>query len=129
MSAEAQLALSRQKLRQAVAAGARPLAMSGWEDLVDEAAADLDKVEGHVAAAAQRLIQLQVWHCSRHWSGLVHWLTELLYPSLTLDICNVPDRPGMCTPHGNVEAGSCVCRHRINSKGVAQLWVLLCSAG
>lgn len=60
MTAEAQLALTRQKLRQQVAAGARPLAMSGWEDLVDEAAADLEKVEGHVAAAAQRLIELQV---------------------------------------------------------------------
>lgn len=63
MTAEAQLALTRQKLRQQVAAGARPLAMSGWEDLVDEAAADLEKVEGHVAAAAQRLIQLQVCIC------------------------------------------------------------------
>lgn len=60
MTAEAQLALSRQKLRQQVAAGARPLAMSGWEDLVDEAAADLEIVEGHVAAAAQRLVELQV---------------------------------------------------------------------
>jgi uncharacterized membrane-anchored protein YhcB (DUF1043 family) len=60
MTAEAQLALSRQKLRQQVASGACPLAMSGWEDLVDEAAADLEKVEGHVAAAAQRLIELQV---------------------------------------------------------------------
>jgi hypothetical protein len=60
MTAEAQLALSRQKLRQQLAAAARPLAMSGWEDLVDEAAADLEKVEGHVAAAAQRVIELQV---------------------------------------------------------------------
>ena len=59
MTAEAQLALSRQKLRQHVAAGAQPLAVSGWEDLVDEAAADLERVEGHVAAAAQRLIDLQ----------------------------------------------------------------------
>lgn len=60
MTAEAQLALSRQKLRQHVAAGAKPLAMSGWEDLVDEAAADLQRVEAHVAAAAARLIELQV---------------------------------------------------------------------
>jgi len=70
MTAEAQLALSRQKLRQQVAAGAKPLAMSGWEDLVDEAAADLEKIEGHVAAAAQRLIELQVGpdaaHAQRH---------------------------------------------------------------
>jgi hypothetical protein len=76
MSAEAQLALSRQKLRQAVAAGARPLAMSGWEDLVDEAAADLDKVEGHVAAAAQRLIELQVRHTAQD-VGLVLWAESL----------------------------------------------------
>ena len=65
MTAEAQLALSRQKLRQHVAAGARPLAMSGWEDLVDEAAADLEKVEGHVAAAAQRLVELEVGFSAR----------------------------------------------------------------
>jgi len=34
MLAEAQLAAARQKLRQQVAAAARPLAMSGWEDLI-----------------------------------------------------------------------------------------------
>jgi hypothetical protein len=34
--------------------------MSGWEDLVDEAAGDLGRLEARVAAAAERLIQLQV---------------------------------------------------------------------
>jgi hypothetical protein len=59
-TSEAALALTRQRLRQAVAAGARPLAMSGWEDLVDEAASDMERLEGRVAAAAERLIELQV---------------------------------------------------------------------
>eukprot|EP00775_Hariotina_reticulata_P004786 gene4786-5036_t len=59
MLTEAQLATARQKLRQHVASAARPLAMSGWEDLIDEAAADLERLETHVAAAATRLIELQ----------------------------------------------------------------------
>lgn len=60
MTAEAQLALSRQKLRAVLSANAKPLAMSGWEDLIEEAAADLERIEGHVATAAARLIELQV---------------------------------------------------------------------
>lgn len=63
MSVQSQLALTRQKLRQAVAAAAKPLAMSGWEDLIEEAAADLEGLEGHVATVAQRLIELQVGCC------------------------------------------------------------------
>lgn len=66
MLAEAQLATARQKLRQHVASAARPLAMSGWEDLIDEAAADLERLETHVAAAATRLIELQV-HKAADW--------------------------------------------------------------
>jgi multidrug efflux pump subunit AcrA (membrane-fusion protein) len=62
-SAQSQLALARQQLRQAMAAAAKPLAMSGWEDLIEEAAADLEGLEGRVATAAQRLVKLQV--CTR----------------------------------------------------------------
>lgn len=60
MIAESQLALSRQKLRAVLSANAKPLAMSGWEDLIEEAAADLEKIEGYVSTAAERLIELQV---------------------------------------------------------------------
>jgi hypothetical protein len=82
-SAQCQLATAKQQLRQAAAAAAKPLAMSGWEDLIEEAAADLEGLEGRVTAAAQRLVELQVrgvlkpgcsllfccmllclWHCS-----------------------------------------------------------------
>jgi hypothetical protein len=59
-SAQSQLALARQQLRQATAAAAKPLAMSGWEDLIEEAAADLEGLESKVATAAQRLVDLQV---------------------------------------------------------------------
>jgi hypothetical protein len=59
-SAQSQLALARQQLRQSTAAAAKPLAMSGWEDLIEEAAADLEGLEGRVATAAQRLVELQV---------------------------------------------------------------------
>jgi hypothetical protein len=41
--------------------GARPLSMSGWEDLIEEAGEDLERVEGHVTAAAGRLVALQVF--------------------------------------------------------------------
>lgn len=34
--------------------------MSGWEDLIEEAGGDLERLEGHVAAAAERLVALQV---------------------------------------------------------------------
>jgi hypothetical protein len=34
--------------------------MSGWEDLIEEAGSDLERLEGHVAAAAERLVALQV---------------------------------------------------------------------
>lgn len=68
MLTEAQLATARQKLRQHVASAARPLAMSGWEDLIDEAAADLQRLEAHVAAAAAHLIKLQV-HTAAEWYG------------------------------------------------------------
>lgn len=33
--------------------------MSGWEDLIEEAGADLERIEGHVAAASERLVALQ----------------------------------------------------------------------
>jgi hypothetical protein len=42
--------------------------MSGWEDLIEEAAADLEGLESKVATAAQRLVDLQVrsgFVCSR----------------------------------------------------------------
>lgn len=42
-----------------LAAGAKQLAMSGWEDLIEEASADLERVEGHVCASSQRLVDLE----------------------------------------------------------------------
>lgn len=87
MTAEAQLALSRQKLRQQVAAGAKPLAMSGWEDLVDEAAADLEKIEGHVAAAAQRLIELQVGPDAARSQSHAATVTQVVWHNNTRRAC------------------------------------------
>jgi hypothetical protein len=55
-----ELSITRQRLRQHLAAAAKPLAMSGWEDLIDEASADLERLEVQVSAAAQHLLELQV---------------------------------------------------------------------
>lgn len=41
------------------AQGKRPLTMAGWEDLIEEASADLERLEGHVCTTSQRLIELQ----------------------------------------------------------------------
>jgi hypothetical protein len=46
--------------------------MSGWEDLIEEAGGDLERLEGHVAAAAERLVALQVGEAA----GLGAWLAE-----------------------------------------------------
>jgi hypothetical protein len=62
----------RRDVRPQVADGARPLAMSGWEDLIEEAGGDLERLEGHVAAAAERLVALQVGEAA----GLGAWLAE-----------------------------------------------------
>jgi hypothetical protein len=32
---------------------------AGWEDLIEEASGDLERLEGHISAATQRLVQLQ----------------------------------------------------------------------
>lgn len=37
----------------------RPLSMAGWEDLLDQASADLEQLEGQVSAASMRLMELQ----------------------------------------------------------------------
>lgn len=75
---ETELALTKQRLRGVLAEGSkvdsrsqgstwgsgggtssRPLSMAGWEDLIDEASADLEQLEGHVCTATQRLIEIQ----------------------------------------------------------------------
>jgi hypothetical protein len=61
--------------------------MSKWEDLIDEASADLERIEAHVLAASHRLVELQVgaaspvgcWHVE---SGQQH--TQLLVPPVHL---------------------------------------------
>jgi hypothetical protein len=78
VSKEAELAMTKQRLRSVLAeaskgdarsqggswgsgggANKRPLTMAGWEDLIDEASADLEQLESHVCSATQRLIELQ----------------------------------------------------------------------
>lgn len=60
LAAEAAAAAARASLRQQVAAGARPLPMSGWEDLVEAAAGDLERLEGQGHAAGAFLAEQQV---------------------------------------------------------------------
>eukprot|EP00798_Chlamydomonas_sp_ICE-L_P018347 gene18347-24812_t len=80
LSKEAELATCRQQLRNSIKRGRsggsesgstgptsangstavrRALPVSGWEDLIDEASADLEQLEGHVCNVARRLINLQ----------------------------------------------------------------------